>query len=255
MVLLIVIRDMPIDRRRPDRSDPQLALLGHRFARVRYPADQIAVGRVRQAWGVRRVRGMPGPKVRVVDGHDDRPVLLGHGGDRVRVVRVRQMFLGVEERGQNQRLPVAARRPHETSPPVSDRELMATAAAPPKIERWAGQAKARLKLQQSGPPLFSLTTFSLEPSLEKRVMDGFKGAVFLKEGTSFLFFSFPSFSFRYVFDQHTLYVYIYTYSPILDYTTIFLLRASFACRVISSITSSMGWPVSIVNRGGDDRLR
>lgn len=188
MVLLIVIRDMPIDRRRPDRSDPQLALLGHRFARVRYPADQIAVGRVRQAWGVRRVRGMPGPKVRVVDGHDDRPVLLGHGGDRVRVVRVRQMFLGVEERGQNQRLPVAARRPHETSPPVSDRELMATAAAPPKIERWAGQAKARLKLQQSGPPLFSLTTFSLEPSLEKRVMDGFKGAVFLKGRTSFLFF-------------------------------------------------------------------
>lgn len=49
MVLLIVIRDMPIDRRRPDRSDPQLALLGHRLPRVRYPADQIAVGRVRQA--------------------------------------------------------------------------------------------------------------------------------------------------------------------------------------------------------------
>lgn len=239
MVLLIVIRDMPIDRRRPDRSDPQLALLGHRFARVRYPADQIAVGRVRQAWGVRRVRGMPGPKVRVVDGHDDRPVLLGHGGDRVRVVRVRQMFLGVEERGQNQRLPVAARRPHETSPPVSDRELMATAAAPPKIERWAGQAKARLKLQQSGPPLFSLTTFSLEPSLEKRVMDGFKGAVFLKEGTSFLFFSFPSFHSD-MFLINTPYMYIYIHIRL--YSTI--QRSSFfelASRVVSFLQLLHRW--------------
>lgn len=49
MVLLIIIRDMSIDRRRPDRSDLQLALLGHRFPRVRYAADQIAVRRVRQA--------------------------------------------------------------------------------------------------------------------------------------------------------------------------------------------------------------
>lgn len=78
---------------------------------------------------------MPGAKIRVVDGHNDRAVLLGHGRDRVRVIRVRQVFLGVEERGQYQRLPVTAGRPDETSPAVSDRELMATAAAPTKIER------------------------------------------------------------------------------------------------------------------------
>lgn len=175
MILLIIIRDMSIDRRRPDRSDLQLALLGHRFPRVRYAADQIAVRRVRQAWSVRRVRRMPGPKIRVVDGHNDRAVLLGHRRDRVRVIRVRQVFLGVEERGQHQRLPVTAGGPDETAPAISDRELMATAAAPAKIERWARQTKARLKLQQSGPPLFSLTVLS-RASLEKRV-DGLKGAV------------------------------------------------------------------------------
>ena len=135
MVLLIRVREMPVHGRRPDRSDSQLALLGHRFAGVRDPADQIAVRRVRKTRGVRRVRRVPGPKIRVVDRHDDRAVLLGHRRHRVRVVGVRQVFLRVEERRQDQRFPVATRRPDETAAAVSDRELMATAAASAKIER------------------------------------------------------------------------------------------------------------------------
>lgn len=56
MVLLTGIREMTIDRGRPDRSDPQLALLRHRFASIRDSADQVAVGRVREPRSVRRVR-------------------------------------------------------------------------------------------------------------------------------------------------------------------------------------------------------
>lgn len=48
MVLLIGIREMPIDGGWPDRSNSQLALLRHRFPRVRYAADQVAVRRVRE---------------------------------------------------------------------------------------------------------------------------------------------------------------------------------------------------------------
>lgn len=157
MVLLIRIREMAIHGWWPDRSDSQLALLRHRFPRICYSTDQITMGRVRKPWCVRRVRRVPGSKIRVVDGHDDRAILLGHWRDRVRVVRVWQVFLGVEERRQDQRLPVASWRSDETAPAISDRELMATAAASTEIERWARQAKTRLKLQQSGPPLFSLT--------------------------------------------------------------------------------------------------
>ena len=135
MVLLIRIREMAVHRRWPDGSDSQLALLGHRFAGVRNPTDQIAVRRVRKTRGVRRVGRVPGPKIRVVDGHNDRAILLGHRRDRVRVVGIRQMFLSVEERRQDQRFPVASRRPDETTTAISDRELMATTTASAKIER------------------------------------------------------------------------------------------------------------------------
>lgn len=161
MVLLIRIREVSVGGRWPDGSNSQLALLGHRFASVRDTADQVPVGRVRKSRGVRRVRRMSGSKIRVIHRHNDRAILLGHWRDSVRVVRVRQVFLGVEERRQHQRLPVTTRWTHETAAAVSDRELMATAAAPAKIERRAGQAKACLELQKSGPPLFSLTV--LEP--------------------------------------------------------------------------------------------
>lgn len=129
MVLLIGVREVSIDGGRPDRSDPQLALLGHRFAGVRQSADQVAVGRVREPRGVRGVRRVPRAKIRIVTGHHDDTVLLGHRRDRVRVVRVRQVFLRVEERRQHQRLPVAAGRRDETAAAVPNSELMAAAAA------------------------------------------------------------------------------------------------------------------------------
>lgn len=135
MVLLIGIREMSIDRGWSDRSGPQLALLGHRFAGVGQAAEQVTVGCVREPGRVRRVRRVPRAKIRIVTGHHDDTVLLGHRGDRVRVVRERQMFHRVQVSREDQRLPVTARRRDKTSAAVPNRELMATATAPTDIER------------------------------------------------------------------------------------------------------------------------
>lgn len=71
---------------------------------------------------------------RVVHRHHDRAVLLGHRRDRVRVVGVGQVFLGVQVRREHQGLPVAARR-DESAAAVAYRELVAAAAAAAYIER------------------------------------------------------------------------------------------------------------------------
>lgn len=75
--------------RRPLRSAPESALLGH-------ASEQISVRGVTQPGGVRGVGRVPGAEARVVDRNYDGSVLLGHWGHRVRVVSVRQVFLGVQ---------------------------------------------------------------------------------------------------------------------------------------------------------------
>lgn len=71
---------------------------------------------------------------RIVHWHHDRAVLFGHRCDRVRVVGVGQVFLGVQVRGEYQGLPVAARR-DESAAAIAYRKLVAAAAAAPYIER------------------------------------------------------------------------------------------------------------------------
>lgn len=135
MIFLVRVREMSIYRRRPDGSDSQLALLGHGFARVRYSTDQITMRRVRDPRCMRSVRRVSGSKISIVNRHHDRAILLGHRRDSIRVVRVGQMFLSIQESRQYQWLPVTTWWSDETTTTIPDSELMATTAAPAKIER------------------------------------------------------------------------------------------------------------------------
>lgn len=74
-------------------------------------------------------------EIRVVHRHHDRAVFLGHRGDRVRVVGVGQVFLGVQVRRQHEGLPVAARRYEASATAIAYRELVAATAAAAQIER------------------------------------------------------------------------------------------------------------------------
>lgn len=140
MVLLISVRDVAVGGRGllvvPVTED--LLLLGELLADAVDAADigegQVDVGRVGEPRGVRGVGRVARAETRVVHRHHDRAVLLGHRRDRVRVVGVGQVFLGVQVRGEHQGLPVAARR-DESAAAVAYRELMAAAAAAAYIER------------------------------------------------------------------------------------------------------------------------
>lgn len=66
---------------------------------------------------------MPGPETRIVALDDNGAVLLGHGRHRIRVVRVRQVFLCVQIRGQHKGLAIVATSRAESSTVVADGEL------------------------------------------------------------------------------------------------------------------------------------
>lgn len=124
---------------RPLGSAPESALLGH-------APEEVAVRGVAQSGGVRGVGRVPGAEAGVVDRDYDGPVLLRHRGHRVRVVRVRQVLLGVQVGRQHQGL--AVRVTAESVATVSHRELVTATAAPARIERRARQTQACLILVQ-----------------------------------------------------------------------------------------------------------
>lgn len=127
------------------RAAAQLLLLGAEQVAVRCVRDARLMGRVRRVprsgfhWttnkeyytmlyrqrhiSARRLT-LARTQISIVHRHDDGSVLLGHGRDRIRVVRIRQMFLGVEVRGEDQRLAIAARNAEATAS-VAYRELNA----------------------------------------------------------------------------------------------------------------------------------
>jgi hypothetical protein len=139
MVLLEALGGhVSVDGGRPRGPAAQLALLGH-------AAEEVAVGGVGEPGCVGGVGGVSGAEARVVHGHDDGPVLLGHGRHRVRIVRVRQVFLGVEVRREDEGLAVPARRAHEAAPAVADGELVAATTSSAQVKRRARQAEACLR--------------------------------------------------------------------------------------------------------------
>lgn len=71
------------------RPRPQLSFLGHgRF-------EQIRVRCIRYPGRVRRITTVSRPEISVRYRHDDGAVLFAHRSDRVRIVRVGQVFLKV----------------------------------------------------------------------------------------------------------------------------------------------------------------
>lgn len=81
---------------------------------------------------MRGVGGMARAEGRVIRRHYNRAILFGHRRDRVGIVGVGQMFLGVQICGEHEGLPVAWR--DESTAAIAYRELMATAAAAAYIE-------------------------------------------------------------------------------------------------------------------------
>jgi len=138
---LISIRNVAIGRCRLFVvSIPEdLFLLGDLLADTVDAADaregQVTVGCVREPRGVRGVGRVPRAEIRVVHRHHDRAVLLGHRCDRVRVVGVGQVFLGVQVRRQHEGLPVAAWRYEASATAIAYRKLVAATAAAAQIER------------------------------------------------------------------------------------------------------------------------
>lgn len=137
---LIGVRDVAVRGRRllVGAISEDLLLLGDLLADAIDATDtgegQVAVGRVGEPRGVRGVRRVARAEVRV-HRHDDRAVLLGHRRDRVRVVGVRQVFLGVQVCRQHEGLPVAAWRHEAPTAAIAYRELVAATAATAQIER------------------------------------------------------------------------------------------------------------------------
>lgn len=97
--------------------------------------SQVTMRRVGEPRGVRSVGRVTRAEIRVVHRHHDRAILLGHRCDRVRVVGVGQVFLGVQVRRQHERLPVAARRYEASATTIAYCELVTATAAAAEIER------------------------------------------------------------------------------------------------------------------------
>lgn len=138
---LIGVRDVAVRGRRllVVAISEDLLLLGDLLADAVDATDtgegQVAVGRVGEPRGVRGVGRVARAEVRVVHRHDDRAVLLGHRRDRVRVVGVRQVLLGIQVCRQHEGLPVAARRYEAPTAAIPYRKLVAATAAAAQIER------------------------------------------------------------------------------------------------------------------------
>lgn len=138
---LIGVRNVAIGRRRLFVvSIPEdLFLLGDLLADAVDAADtgegQIPVGCVGEPRGMRGVGRVARAEIRIVHWYHDRAVLLGHRCDRVRVVGVGQVFLGVQIRRQYKGLPITARRYEASATAIAYRELVAATAAAAQIER------------------------------------------------------------------------------------------------------------------------
>lgn len=89
--------------------------------------------RVRQARRVRRVAGVPRRQIGV-HGQQDGAVVFGHWRDGVAVVGVRQVFLSVPVRLQDEGLAIAQATP-VTAPAHAQ---LTTAAAPTEVKGRAG---------------------------------------------------------------------------------------------------------------------
>lgn len=118
-----------------------LLLLGELFADA-VDADaadsgegQVTVRCVGEPRCVRSVGRVTRAEICIVDRHHDRAVLFRHRCNRVRVVGVGQVFLGVQVRREDERFPVAARRYEASATAIAYRELVAATAAAAQIER------------------------------------------------------------------------------------------------------------------------
>lgn len=116
-----------------------LLLLGDLFADTVDAADsgegQVTMRCVGEPRCVRSVGRVTRAEICVVHRHHDRAVLFRHRCNRVRVVGVGQVFLGVQIRRQYERFPVAARRHEASATAIAYRELVAATAAAAQIER------------------------------------------------------------------------------------------------------------------------
>ena len=140
IIFLIGIRNVAIGRCLLVVPIPEdLFLLGDLLADAVDAADtregQVTVRRVGEPRGVRGIGRVTRAEIRVIHRHHDRAVLLGHRCNRVRVVGIGQVFLGVQVRRQHEGLPVASRWYETSATAVAYRELMAATAAAAQIER------------------------------------------------------------------------------------------------------------------------
>lgn len=81
-------------------------------------------------------------KIRVVHGYYHRAILLTHGGNSVRIVSIRQMFLCIKIGRKNQRFTIPGWCHH--SPAVSRSKLVGTSGSSAKIERRSRETQTCL---------------------------------------------------------------------------------------------------------------
>lgn len=140
IIFLICICNVAISRCLFIVSIPEdLFLLGDLLADAVDAADtregQVTMGCVGEPRGVRGVGRVTRAEIRIIHRHHDRAVLLGHRCDRVRVIGIGQVFLGVQVRRQHKGLSVASRWYETSATAVAYRELVAATAAAAQIER------------------------------------------------------------------------------------------------------------------------